>query len=191
MNDLLPQSSLDALRDFAETWHNEGLWRFEKELRAFIAEHGGVWEEIFPSKDKADFRQRALFLSRWSSGASYMALRHRQLLEAHFSLWIYCSLDCTHHAHLDGFSLPPEHPFWANYFPANGWWCSCHVTGCRNVAAAIRRGGHPEKRLPENWDQPNPETGRLPGIEEGFTTNEYPDLQFCLDAMKKGLHRRD
>ena len=66
------------------------------------------------------------------------------------------------HLAWNGLTLPHDNPFWQTHFPPNGWGCRCRVT-----AAAAPRKGEPTEP-PAGWDDPDPETGRLPGIDRGW-----------------------
>ena len=58
----------------------------------------------------------------------------------------------------------------ARYFSEpNGWGYGCKVAGARTREGALRLGGKPDYDTPPpGWDVPDPETGLLPGIQEGW-----------------------
>jgi hypothetical protein len=61
-----------------------------------------------------------------------------------------------------GLTLRHDHPFWATHYPPNGFGCGCRVT-----ATAQPEPGAPTAP-PAGWDVPNPHTGRMPGMGEGW-----------------------
>jgi len=66
------------------------------------------------------------------------------------------------HMAWNGLTLPHDHPFWQTHSPPNGWGCRCICT-----AVAAPKKGDPTAP-PAGWDEPDPETGRLPGIDKGW-----------------------
>lgn len=96
---------------------------------------------------------------------AYAELRLAQLRSSGVKLWVYNCIfadDCPpEHIQLDGVCLPPDHPFWSRYFPPNGEWCGCHVSGAHSAKLAPLLGGDLDKPLPEWWVE-----GR--GLEVGY-----------------------
>lgn len=182
---------LVAIDVFLFEWRNDTSEKLVKLAPAFLAQHD--LNANFPQHDRFDFRYRWQAIRRWRSIAAYNANRHLQLLDGNFGFWVYrCnySPDCPDHTDWNGFCAPPDHPIWLTHFPANSWFCSCHVAGARTRPGILRVGGDPDKGPPLGWDHPDPATGLPPGIEPDFTTPGFPGLAACLDALDRGVHRR-
>jgi Phage Mu protein F like protein len=147
------------------------LETFRKEFRAMVATKG--WQ-ISPAgqgtKGGEAWRTRLIYKTNLS--VSYAAGRFAQLVEANHAYWIYfhgASLEPREqHLAWDGLILPPSHPFWATHAPPNGWGCSCYIIGAGSMAGAIRRGGKPDLKLPDNWQALDPRTGAPLGIDKGW-----------------------
>jgi hypothetical protein len=147
------------------------LETFRKEFRAMVATKG--WQ-ISPAgqgtKGGEAWRTRLIYKTNLS--VSYAAGRFAQLVEANHAYWIYfhgASLEPREqHLAWDGLILPPSHPFWATHAPPNGWGCSCYIIGAGSMAGAIRRGGKPDLKLPDNWQALDPRTGAPIGIDKGW-----------------------
>lgn len=77
--------------------------------------------------------------------------------------------------------MPPDHAFWKTHSPPNGWGCKCRILGVRSAKQAKRLGGDPDKALPKGWDQVDPKTGELPGIDKGWG---YQPGESALDAVQ-------
>ena len=129
--------------------------------------HGWTGEET--EKGRA-WRTRVIYKTNMAT--SYAAGRHAQLTAAEFAFWVYFHGGSREpriqHLGWNGLILPADHPFWATHFPPNGWGCSCHVSGARSMAGAIRLGGNPALSLPDGWDAIDPRTGSPVGVGKGW-----------------------
>lgn len=147
-----------------------GFEMFKKSFREIVQRHGwhGWTGEGTPGGE--EWRMRVIY--RTNMRVSYQAGRFAQLREGGFKYLVYRhggSHDPRpEHLALDGLILEADHPFWAVWFPPNGWGCSCRVFGARSMAGAIRRGGNPNVTLPANWNQRSPKTGTPEGIDKGW-----------------------
>lgn len=184
MTGFLTDASLAEFEEFLGSNLHQGMWRFEKDLRTFVQQHG--WEAAFPLVDKFSFAESARSIYIFAARRSHQAMRFQQLLDGLYPIWVYRSSGCEAHADLDGIAIPVGHPFWVNHFPANGWRCSCEVYGARNEKGIVRVGGDPSKPLPNNWTQLNPATGMPWGIDRGFSGQVHPDIKFCIEGMMRG-----
>lgn len=96
----------------------------------------------------------------WSE---FKKFRRDRLQASGQRFWVYHSADgfnCPdHHLALDGIVLPPEHPFWARWFPPHYARCGCHVSAAHLASLVPRLGGDPEKPLPDWWDKVDPAEG--------------------------------
>lgn len=88
------------------------------------------------------------------------------------------------HAALDGVTLPPSDPFWAEFYPPNGWNCRCTVVQVRpskypatDREEAVRRGNEALQRDTRGLFRFNP------GIE-GSTVPKYNPytIRRCRDC---------
>lgn len=147
-----------------------GFEAFKRDFREIVQRHGwhGWTGEGTPGGE--EWRMRVIY--RTNMRVSYQAGRFAQLREGGFKYWVYRhggSHDPRpEHLALDGLILEADHPFWAVWFPPNGWGCSCRVFGARSRAGAIRLGGKPNVTLPANWNQRSPKTGTPEGIDKGW-----------------------
>lgn len=165
----------DALVDIAAAVNRErseglGLEWFRKEFRRIVETRG--WHGWTGEGTAAGEAWRTRVIWQTNVATTFAAGRRAQLLKGNFRFWIYKHGDSLkprpHHLALDGIALPPDHPFWATHSPPNGWGCSCFVVGANTAAGVRRRGGDPDKQLPEGWDRIDPRTGAPKGIDKGW-----------------------
>jgi Phage Mu protein F like protein len=146
------------------------LEEFRHDFRAIVQKHG--WHGWTGEGTKGGEAWRTRVIYKTNLSVTYAAGRMAQLVEAGFTLWVYrhgASLEPREqHLAWDGLILPPEHPFWATHAPPNGWGCSCYVLGARSIRGAVRLGGKPDLKLPENWQAQDPKTGAPVGIDKGW-----------------------
>lgn len=146
------------------------LEEFRKDFRAAVARHG--WHGWTGEGTKAGEAWRTRVIYRTNMSTSYAAGRWAQLKAAGFTHWVYRHSGAEHprldHLSWDGLVLPPEHAFWQQHYPPNGWGCGCRVAGARSEAGARRVGGDPGKALPPGWDRTDPKTGAQVGIGKGW-----------------------
>ena len=147
-----------------------GLENFRKDFRAIVDKHGWHgWTGEGTAKGEA-WRTKVIW--RTNMATSYAAGRMAQLVDGKFKFWVYKhggSLEPRlQHLAWDGVALPPEHPFWAEHYPPNGWGCSCRVFGTNSEAGIKRVGGDPDKALPDDWQRIDPKTGAPVGISKGW-----------------------
>jgi hypothetical protein len=143
---------------------------FRKDFRQIVARHGWTgWTGEGSAKGEA-WRTRVIYQTNLLT--SYAAGRRAQLLAGNYKYWVYRHSGAEHprlhHLALDGIALPPDHPFWAKFFPPNGWGCGCRVFGAHTEAGIRRVGGDPGKQLPPDWDRPDPRTGLPKGLQKGW-----------------------
>ena len=147
-----------------------GLEAFRKDFRAIVEKNGWHgWNGEGTAKGEA-WRMRTIY--RTNMATTYAAGRMAQLVDGKFAFWVYKhggSLEPRlQHLAWNGVALPPDHPFWAEHYPPNGWGCSCRVFGARSEAGIKRVGGVPGKALPDGWAVINPKTGAPVGIDKGW-----------------------
>lgn len=148
-----------------------GIEEFRKDFRAIVKRHGWTgWTGEGSVRGEA---WRVATILRTNSYTSYAAGRYAQLMAGNFPYWVYFHGGSEEprwqHIHeFDGLVLPPDHPFWAKFYPPSDWGCSCYVVGARDLDMARRMGGDPDKRLQEGWDAIDPATGEPEGIGRGW-----------------------
>ncbi|WP_425230212.1 ADP-ribosyltransferase [Sphingomonas sp.] len=167
----------DLLSDFAASIDravSEGasLEQFRSDFDAAVERHD--WHGWTGEGTKGGRAWRTRTIYRTNTSTSYAAGRFAQLTAANWKYWIYRHGNSQEprpeHLHVfDGLILPPDHPFWAKFYPPSDWGCSCYVLGANTLAQAKRLGGTkgPEG-LPDGWDTPDPATGEPPGIGPGW-----------------------
>lgn len=146
------------------------LQEFRRDFRQIVETRG--WHGWTGEETKRGQAWRTRVIYKTNMATSYAAGRMAQLVGGGFSLWVYrhgASLEPRlQHLGWDGLILPPDHPFWLQHAPPNGWGCSCYVLGARSEAGAVRLGGKPGMVLPDGWDAINPKTGAQVGIDKGW-----------------------
>lgn len=165
----------DVLGDLAEAvdkaiTRGTTLEEFRRDFRRIVETRGWHgWTGEGSVKGEA-WRTRVIYQTNMRT--SYMAGRHAQLMAGEFKYWVYrhggSREPRPHHLAWDGVALPPDHPFWAQHYPPNGWGCSCRVFGARTEAGIRRVGGDPGKTLPDGWDAIDGRTGAQAGIDKGW-----------------------
>ena len=159
----------DLLADFAAAVDRgvvQGgtLEEFRQDFDNIVERHG--WDYT----GERNWRTRVIYTTNMRT--SYAAGRLAQLRAGNFKFWMYkhggSAEPRAQHLAWDGLVLPTDHPFWETHFPPNGWGCSCRVVGVRSPEGATRLGGDPNKRLPSDWDKPDPKTGAPRGIGTGW-----------------------
>ncbi len=177
---------VESVRSILDVFGSHAARQLARELRPpLVAFH---WHEVFDIANRYSFEGRVAAIARWHSGIDYQARRLAQLHDGDFQYWVYSSTLCWSHRHLNSIVLPPDHPFWTSFFPANGWHCNCSVYGCRNEAGIARLGGDPTKQLPLDWATVDQKTGLPVGIGAGFGSQTHPDLEAGLLALFQGRH---
>lgn len=146
------------------------LDEFRRDFRRIVAERGWHgWTGEGSAKGEA-WRTRVIYQTNLRT--SYAAGRHAQLTAGSYRFWVYRHGGSREprpmHLSWDGVALPPDHPFWVQHYPPNGWGCSCRVFGARSEAGIRRVGGIPGKDLPQGWDMTDPRTGAQRGIDKGW-----------------------
>lgn len=146
------------------------LETFRGDFRAIVQRRG--WHGWTGEGSRGGEAWRVRTIYRTNAATSYAAGRFAQLTAGNFAFWVYHHGDSRvprlNHLSWDGLFLPPDHRWWTIYYPPSGWGCSCFVTGARSERAAIRQGGDPNKRLPDDWDRPDPNTGLPAGVQRGW-----------------------
>lgn len=146
------------------------LETFRKDFREIVARNG--WTGYTGSETARGRAWRTRVIYKTNLSVSYAAGRYAQLVAANHKFWIYFHGNSAEpreqHLAWDGLILPPGHPFWATHAPPNGWGCSCYIIGASSMAAAIRLGGKPDLKLPDNWQAIDPRTGAPVGIDRGW-----------------------
>ena len=147
-----------------------GLEAFRRDFREIVDRRG--WHGWTGEGTKGGEAWRTKVIYRTNMATSYSAGRFAQLIDGKFEYWVYrhggSREPRLQHLGWDGLILPADHPFWATHFPPNGWGCSCYVVGARSLAGAVRVGGKPSLKLPDNWQAPDPKTGVPVGIHKGW-----------------------
>lgn len=165
--DLLSDLAAAVDRTIAE---GKSLDAFRKDFRAIVEQHG--WHGWTGEDTKGGRAWRTRTIYRTNASTSYAAGRFAQLTAGDFPLWVYkhggSKEPRPFHLALDGITLPPDHPFWRIYYGPSAWGCTCYALGARSERAARRLGGDPDKPLPAGWDQPDPRTGRNPGVDKNW-----------------------
>jgi len=149
----------------------ETLDAFRRRFRDIVSKHG--WHGWTGEGTKAGeaWRTRAIYQTNLQT--SYAAGRLAQLERGDYPLWLYKHSPASKeprldHLSWDGLVLPPDHAFWEQHSPPNGFGCKCRVVGVRSPAQAQRLGGNPDKSPPRGWDEIDPATGAQTGIGEGW-----------------------
>ena len=142
---------------------------FRKDFAAIVARHGWTgWTGEAPAGGQA-WRTRVIYQTNLQT--SHAAGRWRQLNEpavrAGRPYWEYVHRDGVLHPrpqHLawHGLTLRHDDAFWRRHYPPNGWGCHCRVR-----ARARPRAGMPTER-PADWDEIDPKTQTVRGIDKGF-----------------------
>ena len=131
--DLLADLAKSVNRAIAE---GTGFDAFKKDFRALVEKHG--WHGWTGEGSAAGEAWRMRVIYRTNMATSYAAGRMAQLVDGKFKFWVYKhggSLEPRlQHLAWDGVALTPDHPFWEQHYPPNGWGCSCRVFGARTEA---------------------------------------------------------
>ncbi len=148
----------------------KSLEAFRKDFRSIVEKHGWHGWTGEDSKGGRAWRTRTIY--RTNASTSYAAGRRAQLLSGDFPFWVYrhggSQEPRPEHVAFDGLFLPPTHDFWTIFSPPSDWGCSCYVLGARSIRAAVRLGGDPDKKLPDDWDAIDPKTGVAKGAGKGW-----------------------
>lgn len=134
-----------AFDRFMKDWADHGIYRFEKEFRPFVEEHG--LEAHFDLSCKRSYHQQVLRVYKRACASRYNAMRRQQLEQAGFRLLIFKSTGDCHH-YLDGLILPAADPFWAGDPQDADPDCTCYAIGTHSPTVAMRIGGNPQVVLP-------------------------------------------
>jgi len=147
----------------------ESIETFRRRFAEIVQRHG--WHGWTGEETEAGRAWRTRVIYTTNLRTSYAAGRYAQLQD--FPVWVYRHSGAENprlqHLAWDGLTLPADHPFWRTHYPPNGWGCGCRVAGARSREGARRLGGKPDYDTPPpGWDVPDPDTGLLPGIQEGW-----------------------
>ncbi len=151
-----------------------GMQEFRKDFDKLVLKNG--WTGWTGEGSAAGRAWRTNIIYQTNMATSYAAGRWKQLndpgLLAIRPYWRYIHADGIMHPrplHVSwhGLVLRHDHPFWLTHFPPNGWMCHCRVTSADAADyAAAEAAGLSEP--PSGWDNLDPLTGTLPGIDKGF-----------------------
>ena len=170
-----------------------GLGEFRRKFKSVVAANGWTgWTGEGSTKGEA-WRTRIIYQTNMAT--SYAAGRYKQLTDPAFvklrPYWEYVHADGQLHPrplHLawNGITLPNGHPFWKTHFAPNGWGCRCEIHAVAKPAAGART------TPPDGWDQPDPNTGAPPGIDNGFAYAPGANAATPLrELVKQKLFRLD
>lgn len=186
----------DLLKDLGEAMRKAiedgtSLEEFRRDFRRIVEDRGWHgWTGEDTARGRA-WRTRVIY--RTNMRTSYMAGRFAQLTDGNFAFWIYrhggSAEPRLHHLSWDGIALPPDHPFWTTHFPPNGWGCSCYVLGARSRDGVRRRGGDPDKDLPENWRLLDGKTGAPKGIDRGWAYAPGASVAETVSTLAENIER--
>ncbi|MBI3245325.1 MAG: phage head protein [Deltaproteobacteria bacterium] len=162
----------------------ETIQAFRKRFGEIVQRNG--WHGWTGEGTPAGEAWRTRVIYETNLATSYGAGRLAQLKQGEYPYWMYRHAEAVarprpQHLAWDGLTLPPDHAFWKTHSPPNGWGCKCRVIGVRSASQAKRLGGDPNKAVPKGWDQVDPKTGELPGIDKGWG---YQPGESVSDAMK-------
>ena len=167
------------------------LESFRKDFRAIVEQRG--WHGWTGEGTKGGEAWRTKVIYKTNMATSWAAGNMAQLVDLKYKFWVYRhggSLDPRiQHLAWDGVALPPDHPFWLQHAPPNGWGCSCRIRGADNDAGIRRAGGDPNKQLPDGWQATDPRTGGQVGIDKGWNYKVGAGVAAEINAMtEKTVH---
>jgi hypothetical protein len=176
---------LDDLRRAVEKGIREGtgIDAFRKDFWNIVDKHGWVGWTGSESKARSEWRIRTIFETNLNT--SYAAGRYAQLTDPDLlsvmPYWRYVHADGVlnprpEHLAWDGLTLHHTHSFWQTHYPPNGWGCGCTV----EASDAPEEGDKSEP--PEGWDEQDPFTLGLPGIDEGWA---YTPGKSVADELRR------
>lgn len=177
-------ADLAAAVDRAITEHRS-IEEFRRDFRAIVERRGWHgWTGEGTAKGEA-WRTKVIY--RTNMATSYAAGRMAQLTATNWEFWVYKHGNAREprlqHLAWDGVALPPDHPFWADHAPPNGWGCTCRIRGADSAAGVRRAGGDPDKTLPAGWQSVNPKTGAPIGIDKGWAYAPGRSVASTVNAM--------
>lgn len=168
-----------------------GLEAFRADFREIVDRRG--WHGWTGEGTKGGEAWRTKVIYRTNMATSYSAGRFAQLVEGKYDYWVYrhggSREPRLQHLGWDGLILPADHPFWTTHFPPNGWGCSCRVFGAHSIAGAVRLGGKPSLKLPDNWQAPDPKTGVPAGISKGWDYAPGASVAAIVNTMAEKLNK--
>jgi uncharacterized protein with gpF-like domain len=109
-----------------------GIEAFRKDFKQIVAKHGWTGWTGEESAARTAWRQSDLQTNMSTSCAGrWQQLNDPELLKA-MPYWQYKHSDSVVyprplHQSWDGLTLPPDHSFWKQHYPPNGWGCQCRV----------------------------------------------------------------
>lgn len=165
------------------------LEEFRRDFRSIVTKHG--WHGWTGEGTEAGEAWRTKVIYKTNLRTSYAAGRRAQLLAGEYRWWVYRHSGAEHprldHLSWNGIALAPDHPFWAQHYPPNGWGCGCEVYGARTEAGIRRVGGMPGKDLPPGWNTRDPRTGLPPGISKGWDYAPGSTVSETVQALTSKL----
>jgi hypothetical protein len=134
---------------------NEFLGKFDE----IVAKHGWSY--------KGGRRWRSNLIYDTNVTTAYQAGRWKQFVESGTKYLRYVHADGVRyprplHVAWNGTTLPIDHDFWKTHYPPNGWRCHCR---------AVIADAHEMTPPPKDWDQLDPNTGAMKGIDAGWDYN--------------------
>lgn len=145
-----------------------GIEVFRKDFKQIVAKHGWTGWTGEESAARTAWRTKVIYQTNMST--SYAAGRWQQLNDPELlkamPYWQYKHSDSVVyprplHQSWDGLTLPPDHSFWKQHYPPNGWGCQCRVIPVTKAAfmRAVANGRGPANAPP---------AGDTEGIDVGF-----------------------
>lgn len=145
-----------------------GIEVFRKDFKKIVAKHGWTGWTGEESSARTAWRTKVIYQTNMSTSYAagrWQQLNNPELLKA-MPYWQYKHSDSVNyprplHQSWDGLTLPPDHAFWKEHYPPNGWGCQCRVIPVTKAAfmRAVANGRGPANAPP---------AGDTEGIDVGF-----------------------
>lgn len=174
MNDALVEDFYNALHKAMK--EGTGLKAFQADFENIVKKHG--WSH----KGTAEWRSKVIYQTNINQAYNVGRYQQQMAVAEFRPVWTYRHITIVNpripHVHLDGLTLPADHPTWDYIYPPNGYGCQCKVDSY-SMPEFKAMGGNYDTIDNIRWEE------KTVGQRSSVLRNEkYPVIEFSRNGQK-------